>query len=144
METFSALLALCAGDSPVTGEFPLKRPVARSFDIFFDLGLKKGWVNNRDNGDLRLHRADFYVTVMLWRKFLQIFNISVSLIWNGHISHILLKLIETGWRIYDICVNELNSIGSDDVLSSGRRQAIVWTNAGILLIGPLGTKLSAI
>ena len=36
METFSALLALCAGNSPVTGEFPSQRPVTRSFDVFFD------------------------------------------------------------------------------------------------------------
>ena len=35
METFSALLALCVGNSPVTGEFPSKRPVTRSFDVFF-------------------------------------------------------------------------------------------------------------
>ena len=41
METFSALLALCAGNSPVTGEFPLQRPVTRSFDVAFDLRLKK-------------------------------------------------------------------------------------------------------
>ena len=41
METFSALLALCAGNSPVTGEFPAQRPVMRSFDIFFDLRLNK-------------------------------------------------------------------------------------------------------
>ena len=37
MEIFSALLAICAGNSPVTGEFPTKRPVTRSFDVFFDL-----------------------------------------------------------------------------------------------------------
>ena len=41
METFSALLALCAGNSPVTGEFPSQRPVTRSSDIFFDLRLNK-------------------------------------------------------------------------------------------------------
>ena len=41
METFSALLALCAGNSPVTGEFPSQRPVRRSFDVFFDLRLNK-------------------------------------------------------------------------------------------------------
>ena len=41
METFSALLAICAGNSPVTGEFPAQRPVTRSFDIFFDLRLNK-------------------------------------------------------------------------------------------------------
>ena len=41
METFSALQALCAGNSPVTGEFPLQRPVTRSFDVFFNLCLKQ-------------------------------------------------------------------------------------------------------
>ena len=41
METFSALLALCVGNSPVTGEFPAHRPVTRSFDVFFDLRLNK-------------------------------------------------------------------------------------------------------
>ena len=37
----SALLALCAGNSPVTGEFPLQRPVTRSFDVFVDLRMNK-------------------------------------------------------------------------------------------------------
>ena len=37
METFPALLAICAGNSPVPGEFPTQRPVTRSFDAFFDL-----------------------------------------------------------------------------------------------------------
>ena len=41
METFSAFLALCEGNSPVTDEFPSQRPVTRSFDIFFDLRLNK-------------------------------------------------------------------------------------------------------
>ena len=41
METFSALLAICAWNSPVTGEFISQRPVTRSFDVFFDLRLNK-------------------------------------------------------------------------------------------------------
>ena len=41
METFSALLALCAGNSPINGEFPAQRPVTRSFDVLFDLRLNK-------------------------------------------------------------------------------------------------------
>ena len=41
METFSALLALWAGNSPVSGEFPAQRPVTRSCDVFFDLRLNK-------------------------------------------------------------------------------------------------------
>ena len=41
METFSALLFLCAENSPITGKFPSERPVTRSFDVFFDLRLNK-------------------------------------------------------------------------------------------------------
>ena len=41
MEIFSALLVLCAGNSPVIGELPAQRPVTRSFDVFFDLRLNK-------------------------------------------------------------------------------------------------------
>ena len=37
----SALLAICVWNSPVTGEFPAQRPVARSFDIFFDLDVTR-------------------------------------------------------------------------------------------------------
>ena len=41
METFSALLAICAGNSPVSGEFPAQMPVTRGFDVFFVLRLNK-------------------------------------------------------------------------------------------------------
>ena len=41
MEAFSALLAICAGNSPVPGEFPTQRPVTQSFEVFFDLHLNK-------------------------------------------------------------------------------------------------------
>ena len=43
-----------------------------------------------------------------------------------------------------ISISKINITGSDNGLSPGRRQAIVWTNAGILLIGPLGTNFSEI
>ena len=41
MVTFSALLAFCAGDSPVTGEFPTQRPMTRSFDVSFHSRLNQ-------------------------------------------------------------------------------------------------------
>ena len=52
----------------------------------------------------------------------------------------------THWgRVTHICVSKLTIIASDNGLSPGRRQAIIWTNAGILLlIGPLGTNFSEI
>ena len=43
-----------------------------------------------------------------------------------------------------ICVSNLTIIGSDNGLSPGRRQAIIWTNIGILLIGSLGTNFNEI
>ena len=53
--------------------------------------------------------------------------------------------ILTHWgRVTHICVSKLTIIGSDNGLSPGRRQAMIWTNAGILLIGPLGTNFSEI
>ena len=63
METFAALLAICAGNSPVPGEFPAQRPVTRSFDVFFELRLNKRWVNNREAGDLRRYRAHYDIIV---------------------------------------------------------------------------------
>ena len=60
----------------------------------------------------------------------------VALVWEQLLSH---------WsRVTHICVDNLTTIGSDNGLSPGRRQAIIWTNAGILLIGPLWTNFSEI
>ena len=51
----------------------------------------------------------------------------------------------THWgRVTHICVSKLTIIASDNGLSPGRRQAIIWTSAGILLIGSLGTNFSEI
>ena len=51
----------------------------------------------------------------------------------------------THWgRVTHSCISKLNIISSDNGLSPGRRQAIILTNAGILLIGPLGTNFSEI
>ena len=62
MDTFSALLAICVGNSPVTGEFHAQRPVTRSFDVFFDLRLNKrlskqsrGWWFETLSRPLRRH-----------------------------------------------------------------------------------------
>ena len=70
METFSALLAICAGNSPVSGEFPAQRPVTRSFDIIFDVRLNKqlskqswGWWFETQSCSLWRHcNVDAYFT----------------------------------------------------------------------------------
>ena len=68
METFSALLSICAGNSPVPGEFPAQRPAL----MFSLICVWNGWVNNREAGDLRRYCAHYDVTVMqlgcLWHR----------------------------------------------------------------------------
>ena len=59
------------------------------------------------------------------------------------LNNLLQNLTHWG-RVTHICVSKLTIIGSDNGLSTGRRQAIFWTNAGILLIRTLGTNLSEI
>ena len=55
------------------------------------------------------------------------------------------KPVLTDWgRVTHICVSKIIIIGSDNGLSPGRRQAIIWINAGVLLTGPLGTNFSEI
>ena len=61
----------------------------------------------------------------------------------SHLPYFLPQLTHWG-RATHICVGKLTIIGPDNGLSPRRRQAIIWTNAGILLIGPLGTNFSKI
>ena len=65
METFSALLALGVGNSPVTGEFPAHKGHWSGALMFSMIcAWINGWVNNREAGELRRHRAYYDVTVM--------------------------------------------------------------------------------
>ena len=68
METFSALLAICAGNSPVSGEFPAQRPVTRRFEVFFDLRPNKrlskqswGWCSETPSSSLWRHRNGIFI-----------------------------------------------------------------------------------
>ena len=87
METFSALLAICAGNSPVPVNSMQQGPVTRSFDVFFDLRLNNCWVNNREAGDLRRYRAHYDVTVMysgwLHVDVIKIYLQNLNQIWEG-------------------------------------------------------------
>ena len=72
METFSALLAICAGNWPVPGEFPTQRPVTRSFDAYFDLRPNKrlskqswGWWFETQSRPLWRHRNYFMVAICI-------------------------------------------------------------------------------
>ena len=88
METFSALLAICAENSPVAGEFSAQRPVTWSFDVFFDLRLNKRLRNNGEAGDLRRHRVHYDVTVMLLRK-----------IWKCGLKQYIKQIINHTWDL---------------------------------------------
>ena len=80
METFSVLLAICAGNSSVTGEFPSQRSMTRSFDVPFDLRLNKqlsknwwGWWFATPSGLLWRHSNVF---VWCWRNILTFAHIA--------------------------------------------------------------------
>ena len=106
MEIFFALLAICAGNSSVTGDFPAQRPVTRSFDVFFDLRLNEvlskqswGW---------------WFETLSrpLWRRSNEL---SVSAYnCNGHV-----RVCRVSKRLVDCCIQRTEGMrGNDD---QGRR-----------------------
>ena len=127
METFSALLAICAGNSPVPGEFPAQRPVTRSFDVFFYLRTNKrlskqpwGWWFETPSWSL-------------WRQYndnLQYFLSEANsedcpVVWHFYRTHNkknrLQKILERSLRIlhdtYELSFEELlNRIGSSTTL----------------------------
>ena len=79
MEPFSALMAICAGNSPVPGEFPTQRPVTRSFDVYFDLCPNKrlskkswGWWFETASCLLWRHRNDMEPRMHIFAMYFQL------------------------------------------------------------------------
>ena len=104
METFSALLGLCAQNSPVTGEFPAQRPVTRSFDIFFDLRLNKrvskqlwGWWFETQSCSLWRHRNERMSAVCLYWT---------STSGEHNISHTTCNLSSHIWKLFEVYVQK--------------------------------------
>ena len=62
----------------------------------------------------------------------------------GHVGQLPFMQLTHRGRVTHACVNKLTIIGSDNGLSPGRRQAIIWTNAGIWSIRTLGATFSEI
>ena len=95
-----------------------------------------------------IHRADSRLPPSQWEPSLQ--SNAVSHWLGANLDSALYPYLPevnnlTHWgRVTHICVRKLSIIGSDNGLSPGRRQAIIWTNAGILLIWTLGTNFSEI
>ena len=92
---------------------------------------------------VRYWTLSFYTKVIIHRKILNkheklclATNTASSINYNGSLTH---------WgRVTHICIGNLTIIGPDNILSPGQCQAIIWTNAGILLFGPWGTNFSEI
>ena len=101
METFSALLAICAGNSSVTGHKGQWRGA-----LMFSLicAWINGWVNNLEAGDLRCHRAHYHVIVMslmcedfveYWRHY------NSTALWNSclHLCLLIFRIAEEGHQL---------------------------------------------
>ena len=150
MEPFSALLALCVGNSPASVEFPTQRPVTRIFDVFFDLRVNKrlskqswGWLFETLSRSLWRHRNE---NVWLLVQISLIFvpkgridnNSALVMPWHRTVDKPLLKsklihihddkfmssLCHNGLthlgRVLHICISKLTIIGSDNGFSPGR------------------------
>ena len=77
-------------------------------------------------------------------KLIHINEAEVHIIYSMFTQYEHIFLLAHWGRVTHICVGNLTNIGSDNGLSPGRRQAIIWINAGILLIRTLGTNFSEI
>ena len=116
---------------PFFGEFTGQRWIShtKASDVEFwcflwSVPWIKGWVNNLEADDLRCHHAHYDVIAMLDHTLLY-WDLTVLTHWG---------------RVLHKCISKVAIIGSDNGLSPGRRQAIIWTNAGILSTGLLGTS----
>ena len=85
--------------------------------------------------------CSYVIITIIWQ--LQIFNGIKPISLRTYTLWVTTTATMTHWgRGTHICVSKLTIIGSDNGLSPGRRQAIIWTNAGILLIRPSETNFN--
>ena len=103
METFSALVDLGAANSPVTGEFPSQRPVARIFDVYSNLHLNTRLSEKPRHRDLKRHRVQNDVTVKWTFFFFNLYKVRacVASLCVFHILIVINKTFGLGimWRI---------------------------------------------
>ena len=92
MKTFSALLAICAGNSPVPGDFPTQRPATWTFNVFFDLRLNKR---------LRNQSWGWWFETLLC---LLLRHCNVNLILLIKLLNMLFDIYFVFYTIYNICI----------------------------------------
>ena len=125
-------------------DFPNKGPVILTLVALLAISLNKLLKNQLSGRWYGTPWRSFSVTLTHWGR------CKMTAIWQTILSNAFsrIKTYEfrlTHWgRVTHICIGKLTIIGSDNGLSPGRRQAIIWTSNGILLIGPLGTNFSEI
>ena len=131
MESFSALRALCSGNSSVTGEFPTQRPVTRSFDVSFDMRLNKrlskqswGWWFETPPCSLWRHRnapvafLDPYIinfTVGVWSLISVRHWLYVSLICMHHFVKIRIRIYNIACKDYKYHYQSNTFPNTDDI-----------------------------
>ena len=76
---------------------------------------------------------------LLWSELYKLSNIMSKYDIIDNIIEVTVKPLTHWGREMHICVGNVTTTDSDNGLSPGRRQAIIWTNSGLLLIGPFGT-----
>ena len=128
-------------------------------NIFRVTGPLCGWVNNREAGDLRCHRGHYggwepwlyFRVCIFFLAFVWVFlsprtvPLPCHRRWPWPSLFSVAGCRPTHWgQMTHICVGKMTRIISDNGLVPEQRQAIFWTNTGILLIGPLGTNFSEI
>ena len=113
METFSALLAICAGRSPVPGEFSAKGQWRGALMFSLICVWINGWVNNREVGNLRQYHAQYDVTVM---------SHALREIWYGSIQRLKVNTCVDIYVTYSVSRQYLHS----NITSEFSKFAIHW------------------
>ena len=105
METISASLALCAGNSPVTGEFPHKGQWRVALKLSLICAWINDWVNNRETGDLKRHRP--IMTSLQWvnEPHKSTAVISIQYIRHTLLDPVLLTIISAPAIEFRTCIN---------------------------------------
>ena len=133
------LLTLCEGNPLVTSQFPVNR------------GSSEESTFMTSSCQVNIHPDIYFFIVALFYSIYTkcfsdlLYTIHYTCLYSLFFTHMSIAWQLTHWgRATHICFSKLTIIGSDTGLSPGRRQAIIWTNTGILLIGTLGTNFSEI
>ena len=129
-ENIFRVTGLCAGNSPVTGEFPAQRPVTRALMFSLICAWINSWVNNGDAGNLRSHRSHYDVIVMIPCDMVGTPTTSVMKVWaettylqyNHHITQCSDNIIITRnaiWHGDDVIIRPVTYVFSAQELCQG-------------------------